>query len=274
MKFPIAFQLYTVRDDMEKDFEGVLKKVKGLGYDGVEFAGLYDKDPQYIKGLLKENGLEAVSAHVPYEHLMADTDGTLKAYADVGCKYVAIPYLQEDDRPGGAKFDETIANLKMIGLKAKDLGMTLLYHNHDFEFEKIGDEYGLDVLYKEVPADILEVEPDTCWIKIAGEDPPSYIRKYKGRVPVVHLKDYHLPGDKPLKLYDLMGMMMDETMDDSEKFDFRAVGYGMQDFPPILEAAADVGAKWVVVEQDMPSRGSTAFECAEKSINYLKSIMK
>lgn len=80
----------------------------------------------------------------------------------------------------------------MPGKVAKELGMTLLYHNHDFEFEKINGKYALDILYKEVPADLLETEMDTCWGNVDGEYPPPYIRKYRGRAPVVHLKELSL----------------------------------------------------------------------------------
>ena len=70
-KFPIALQLYSVRDDLEKDFEGTLKKVKELGYDGVEFAGLYGKSPAEVKALCEKYGLVPISAHVPFVDLMA-----------------------------------------------------------------------------------------------------------------------------------------------------------------------------------------------------------
>ena len=65
INFPIALQLYSVRDDMAADFEGTLKKVKELGYDGVEFAGLYGKTAAEVKALCEEIGLTPISAHVP-----------------------------------------------------------------------------------------------------------------------------------------------------------------------------------------------------------------
>ena len=83
-----------------------------------------------------------------------------------------------------------IEGAKVLGEAAKKKGMTLLYHNHDFEFALIDGEYALDVLYREVPASLLETELDICWVNISGEDPAAYIRKYAGRAPVVHLKDF------------------------------------------------------------------------------------
>ena len=192
-KFPIALQLYSVRDDLEKDFEGTLKKVKELGYDGVEFAGLYGKSPAEVKALCEKYGLVPISAHVPFVDMMADPEKVLGDYAAIGCRFVAIPYLTEEYRPGTDGFQKTIEGARLLGETAKKLGMTLLYHNHDFEFAKIDGKYALDVLYDTVPADLLQTELDTCWVNVGGENPAAYVRKYTGRAPVVHLKDFFLP---------------------------------------------------------------------------------
>lgn len=267
--FPIALQLYSVRDDMAADFEGTLKKVKALGYDGVEFAGLYGKSAAEIKKMCDEIGLVPISAHVPFVEMINDPD-LLKTYSEIGCKYVVIPYLTEEYRPGADKFDEVIEGAKMLGKKANELGMKLCYHNHDFEFVKINGEYALDILYKEVPADLLSPQLDTCWVNVGGENPSDYIRKYAGRIEIVHLKDF--TGSKSENMYALIGIDDDKKKEASGGFEFHPVGYGLQNFPAILDASKEVGAKWVVVEQDSPSMGKTPLECAEMSINYLKKI--
>jgi sugar phosphate isomerase/epimerase len=272
MSFPIALQLYSVREDLAKDFEGTLRKVKALGYEGVEFAGLYGYKPETIHQLLKEIGLIPASAHVPFGDLMADPQGMVNVYAEIGCKYIAIPYLTPEYRPNAEKFSEVIEGAKVLGKAAKERGLTLLYHNHDFEFEKINGEYALDILYKSVSADLLQTEIDTCWVNVAGEDPAAYLQKYAGRSPVVHLKDFVMPGKRPEKMYELIGIKDDKKGSEVEAFEFRPLGLGAQNFPKILEACKAVGAKWVVVEQDQPSMGKTAMECAETSLNYLASI--
>ena len=108
MNFPIGLQLYSVREDLEKDFEGTLRKVKALGYDAVEFAGLFGHGAEEVRNLCKEIGLIPLSAHVPFVDMMNDPDGVLKVYADIGCKFVVIPYLTEEYRPGQPKFGEVI----------------------------------------------------------------------------------------------------------------------------------------------------------------------
>jgi sugar phosphate isomerase/epimerase len=272
MSFPIALQLYSVREDLANDFEGTLRKVKALGYDGVEFAGLFGHKPETIKKLLKEIGLTPISAHVPFANLVADPQGLVNAYAEIGCKYIVIPYLTPEYRPNGEKFKDVIEGAKIVGKTAQDHGLTLLYHNHDFEFQKINGEYALDVLYKSVPADLLQTQIDTCWVNVAGEDPAAYLRKYLGRSPVVHLKDFVMPGKKPEKMYELIGIQADKKETEVAAFEFRPLGFGAQDFPKILQACKAVGTEWVVVEQDRPSMGKTAMECAEASLKYLASI--
>lgn len=272
MKFPIALQLYSVRDLLEKDLEGGLKQVKELGYDGVELAGLYDHTAAEVKEILDRVGIQAVSAHVPFTDMLEDPEGVLSDYAMLGCRYVAIPYVSDEYRPGHEGFKDLIEGAKVLGEAARKKGMTLLYHNHDFEFALIDGEYALDVLYREVPASLLETELDICWVNISGEDPASYIRKYAGRAPVVHLKDFMLKGDKPEQMYQLLGKEEKQNARNEGNFEFRPVGSGLQDIPSVLAASADAGAEWVVVEQDAPSMGKTSMECAKLSIDYLRTL--
>ena len=158
---PIAVQVYSVREEAERDFAGTMKKLGEMGYDGVELAGLYGKSEEEIR----------------------DSN-------------IVIPWLGEDRRFGAALYEETIKGIPVISEGCKKHGMTLLYHNHDFEFAKTPDgTYALDQLYAEVPADVLGAEPDTCWIKVGGPDPSEWLKKYSGRCPLVHVKDFRRKAD-------------------------------------------------------------------------------
>lgn len=269
MAFPVAIQVFSVREDAKANLYATLKEIKKMGYDGVEFAGLYGHTPEEVRDMCADIGLVPLSAHVPYVDMVADPEGVLGQYATIGCRYVVIPYLTEEYRPGNDKFDEVIKNASMLGAVANKLGMTLLYHNHDFEFMKLDGKYALDILYDSVSADLLQTELDMCWVNIGGEKPVDYLLKYTGRSPVVHLKDFW--GEKSEDMYELIGI--DKKLPTRPaNFEFRPVGSGKQDFPSILKAAEQAGATWVVVEQDKPSMGLTALECAAKSRAYLKSI--
>lgn len=269
-KFPVAIQVYSIRKDAEANLFGTLKKLKDLGYDGVEFAGLYGHKPEEVRNMCAFLGLVPLSAHVPYLDMIKDPEGVLGDYKTIGCKYVAVPYLTPEYRPGTPAFPEVIKNIAMLGEVCNKLGMTLLYHNHDFEFTKLDGKYALDVLYEEVPASLLQTELDTCWVNVGGEDPAAYLTKYSGRAPVLHLKDF--VGTKSEHMYQLIGIDDKEQGKQDQKFAFRPVGYGKQDFPKILAAAEPAGVQWVVVEQDQPTEENTPMECAEMSRNYLKSL--
>lgn len=268
MKFPVAVQVYSVRGDAEADFRGTLEKIKKMGYDGVEFAGLYGYAAEDVKKMCEEIGLVPVSAHIPLVDLIEDTEAAIAPYITIGCKYVAVPYLNEDYRPGTDKWLYTVESVRKIGEVCKKKGVKLLYHNHDFEFVKLGDEYALDMLYNTVPEELLATELDTCWVNIGGENPSEYVRKYSGRAPVVHLKDF--AGKRVENMYELIGIAKKVTA--SEGFEFRPVGYGHQDFYNILAACEDAGTEWIIVEQDRPSMHKTPLECIELSRAYLKTL--
>lgn len=265
----LALQLYSVRENLEKDFYGTLKTVKAMGYEGGELAGLYGKSAAEVKAIFEELDLVPISAHVAYQDLMPDIDGLVKVYKEIGCKYIVIPYLPQDLRYGTEKYPKVVEDMKKIGEVCRDNGLTLLYHNHDFEFEKTSDgKYVLDALYDEIGADLLQTEIDTCWVNVGGENPCDYVRKYTGRAPIVHLKDFY--GTRSKNMYKLIGIQNEEEQ--SASFEFRPLGYGVQDVQAIVDAAKDAGASWIIAEQDEPSMGKTRLECAKMSIDYMKDV--
>jgi sugar phosphate isomerase/epimerase len=188
----------------------------------------------------------------------------------IGIQYIAVPYLDESLRPGSSGFSGAIRTIRSFGSLCRQAGITLLYHNHDFEFCRISGEYGLDFLYAAIPPEDLQTELDTCWVKYAGEDPASYIRKYAGRCPVVHLKDY-AGGKGGSTPYALIGKEDSAVKTNNATFQFRPLGYGCQDIPSLVVAGLESGAKWFVVEQDLPLEGKP-LEDARKSIGTLLKI--
>ncbi len=270
-KLPIGLQLYSVRDDMQKDFAGTLKKVKEMGYDAVEFAGLYGHSAEEVKALCDELGLNPVSAHVGLPLMAADIEGEVKTYAEIGCKFMVIPWSDGKNLPGGADYDKFLADIKKYAAVMRKYGIKLCYHNHDFEFEKIDGKNKLDILYADTdPAD-LQTQVDTCWARVGGVDPAEYVKKYTGRAPIVHIKDYF--GSKSANMYDLIdGGEVEANDKEVAPFELRPVGYGVQDVAAVLAAAEAAGAGIVIVEQDNPSLGKTPMECAKMSIDYIRSL--
>ena len=173
-------------------------------------------------------------------------------------------------RYGTEKYPEVVEGIKKIGEVCNKYGITLLYHNHDFEFAKTeGGEYVLDALYNEIGRDLLKTEIDTCWVNVGGENPSAYVRKYTGRAPVVHLKDFD--GEKNKNMYKLIGIDSEET-EVKNTFEFRPLGYGRQNVQAIVDAAKDAGAEWIIAEQDEPSMGKSRLECAQMSMDYMQNI--
>jgi len=271
MSLPVALQLYSVRDEYTTDMQGTLAKVKALGYTGVELAGLGDQDPATVKKALDDAGLTCISSHVPYDVIISNPEKIFADYKLVGCEYVAIPWLDMDKAPGGKGFAAILPEIERLGKIARDCGITLLYHNHDFEFRKVDGVYGLDMLYDQVPAEYLQTQIDTCWVKVVGINPAEYISKYKGRAPLVHLKDFIMGEKTTGALYDLIGADGEPEKADMSEFSFKPVGHGVQDMPSILQASKDAGAKWVIVEFDQ-SPEHPPLETARISREYLKGL--
>ncbi len=268
MALPIAIQLYSVRDTAEQDFEYTAKTLKNMGYMGVEFAGLYGRTPKEIAKIIASIGLEPLSAHVPFDDMRSDMEKVIRDYKDIGCNHIAIPWLAECDRPNGANYKKTVEDISRFADMADKSGLTISYHNHDFEFVRTENgNYALDELYVSVP--VLKAELDTCWVSVAGEDPVKYIEKYANRIPLLHLKDYF--GGKTENMYGLIGSN-EAKKEESSAFEFRPVGYGKIDFKSVLDAAQKCGVTWCIVEQDEPSMGKSRFECAKMSINTVKDL--
>lgn len=270
-KRPVAYQIYSARDEAAADLNGVLKQLKGMGYDGVEFAGFYGHTAEEVKAMLEENGLTAISSHVALNLIREDPFGVISYHQKIGCSYIAVPYTGDADRPGGPNFGKTLNDIRNFAELCKKAGIQLLYHNHDFEFVTISGQFGLDFIYDVVGEEYLQTELDMCWVKYAGQNPAEYIKKYAGRCPVVHLKDFVgvKSGDK--NPYALIGDENSEANQDTTAFEFRPVGYGCQNVPEIVESAIACGAKWFVVEQDQ-SLTRPPLEAAQMSIDTLKKI--
>ena len=245
-KLPVALQLYTVRDQTEKDFAGTVRKVAKMGYNSVEFAGTGELSAAECKALLDELNLKAVGPHSGIHLLVNELDAQLDYFAELGAPYITCPFLPEPYRVESA-FSETVALFERIGKACKARDMQFCYHNHAFEFEnRVGDKTLFDAIYDETDPDLVKGEIDVYWVTFAGLDPAKLIAARSGRFPLIHLKDM-TAGDEPT---------------------FAEVGEGIIDMPAIFRASEANGATWYVVEQDRCQRPS--LESAEISLNNLK----
>jgi len=270
-KFKVGVQLYSVRDEASRDFAGTLQALKDMGYEGAELAGTYGLSAEQIRKASADAGLELFSAHVPLSDLRNDPEGTVALYRAIGCRWITVPYLAPEDRPQAGTFGKTIEDVKKISEVCRENGIQLCYHNHDFEFFRMPDgRYALDVLYESLTPAQLQTQLDTCWVHVAGVDPAAYLRKFAGRAPTVHLKDYD--GDKSEDMYALIGIKK-ERDPNAKPFDYRPVGSGKMPIPEVIRAAEDAGTEWLIVEQDEPAKGDTRMNSVLRSIEYLKTVL-
>ena len=269
---PVMLQLYNVREELKKDFDGTLEEIAKIGYKYVELAlaQSFGKTSAQIKASLDKAGLIAISAHVPYRDMIADPDSVVGFHTDIGCKYIVVPFLNDEDRSTGPHYEEVKKGIARLGEVVNKKGAILLYHNHDFEFVDYKGKYALDDLFESIPPELLQTEIDVCWVRVSGVDPAEYILKYTGRSTVVHLKDFDSSGEKTIKAeYELIGE--EKKARGAGPFPFRTLGQGILDIPGIIKAAEKAGSQWLVVEQDLPSPGKTPIECARESFDYLSN---
>lgn len=271
-KFKIGLQLYSVREEMEKDMDATLKKVKEMGYECVEFAGYFGKSAEEVRAMLDKYGLEAVSVHQVYEVFLQDEKANIDYLKTIGVKYCAIPGMGREKHAGGDAFEKTVEEITSVAKALKANGIQLCYHNHDFEYEKYDGKFLIDHLYDAVPADLLQPEFDTCWIKYSGNDPVEYINKYAGREEILHLKDFVSDKFAQGPVYALIDNEgKSGEAENKNSFECRPVGSGVQDCKPILEAAEKAGIEYLIVEQDEWPTAS-ALESAKMSREYLKTL--
>lgn len=273
-KFKIGLQLYSVRDQMEQDMAATLKAVKAMGYDYVEFAGYFGKSAEEIRALLDEIGLTCPSIHQGLDFYVQGGQEAVDFVKRLGISYSAIPWYTAEKLAGSPDWEETKKLFISCGKLLKENGIQMLYHNHDFEFVKVGDKYKHDYIMEEIPRDLLKPEFDTCWVRYAGEDPCKYLAKYAGEVKVVHLKDFsckHLAAGPAYALIDATGKPVPAVSKEENEFRFRPLGQGMQDFPSILEACEKAGTEYLIVEQDQHYE-IPSLEAVRMSREYLRTL--
>lgn len=267
----IGLQLYSVRDKMQESVEDTLRAVKEMGYDYVEFAGYFDHTAEELAALLKKYDLGCVSVH---QALGFYRDGGAEAVEFVkrlGVTYSVIPWYSKDAYTA-EEMPKTLAFFREMIKLVEDGGLTMLYHNHDFELAPFGDTTILDTLFENVAG--LNPEFDTCWLKYAGYDPCKYLADYAGRYKIVHLKDFtctELAAGPVYALIDKNGNEIKPKSRDENGFRFRPVGSGMQDIPAIIKAAIAGGAEYFIVEQDACYE-QDSLDAARESREYLRSL--
>lgn len=244
-RFGIALQTYTVRNEMAADYQGTLRQIAQMGYPAVQLSDTGGMSVEEARQFLDSLGLRVFGGHFGLQQLEDSLDKVLQIAKGLGMEYIILPWLAEELRRTAEDWKSLARRLNVIGQKVVDAGFTFCYHNHSFEFQQFDGKYALDILYENTDPRLVQAEIDTYWVKHGGEDPAAYIRKYAGRVPILHLKDMAPDGS------------------------FAEVGHGILDWDSIFQAAAESGVRWMAVEQDECQR--PPLESARMSLEFLRS---
>ncbi len=242
----IGLQLYTVRDHLQKDFIGTLGKVAEIGYRHLEFAGYGNMAAKDLRKALDDLGLRAVSAHAGA--VLREPLREIEYAQELGIAYLVFPWLPEEMRRHVEDYRALGERLNEVGATCAAHGITLCYHNHAFEFERVtqSGEYGFDLLYAAAAPENLQAELDTYWIERADLSAIEYLDKMAGRCPLAHLKD----------------------MAAGDGREFAELGAGILPIADIAAAARKAGARYLFVEQDICRRDS--LESVAASLAFLK----
>lgn len=266
MALPIAIQLYSLRNTVSNDVEGTLMALKEMGYDGVEFAGLYGKNAKEIRAICERVGLVPISSHIVFPNIYDELDKHINDSVSLGVKYVAISYLHRDYHKGGESHEGVYDKIKQISARFREKGITLLYHNHSFEMCEFEGKRLHEWLFEAMTENELQPELDTGWIEVELGEAEQYIRKFKNRCDLVHVKSYYGKDG-----YDDLVHSPDEIKQ-RDKYDFCNFKRGRLDVGAIVRASEESGAKWLIVEQDRPEPDHTELDSARININVLRSL--
>ncbi len=250
----LSVQLWSIKDDVAKDFEGTLKKLKTMGFQGVEFAGNfgpYANDPKGLKAFLEKTGLKASGAHVHFDKLTPETfDATVAFYKAIDCNYLIIPMDKRAFTPEGAK--EVAADLEALQKKLAPHGMHTGYHNH--KPEMLGDKGKTpwDVIGTGTSHDVI-LQQDVGWTEVAGKDPVEFVKAYPGRTITTHYKaSAPEPGNKEHPI----------------------IGQDTTDWKALIQANKTIGGTlWLVVEQESYPEGMSPMQSVEASLKGLQQII-
>ena len=243
---PIGLQLYSVREQRPKNFDGTLKQIGGLGYREVEAAGFFGHSASDVKLAMKAAGLNCVSAHYPLAQLQAGKlDAVISYGKELGLKYIVCssPMLKDPSRVKAGNFSSAMDAMTLddwrwnaeqfnqLGTKVKAAGMQFGYHNHVAEFHPENGTIPYNELLRLTDPAKVTMEMDCGWVIVGGQNPVTYLKRYPARISMLHVKDFKMgaPGSEPVST---------------------ELGRGTIDYVPIFKAAKAAHIKHYFIEQE------------------------
>lgn len=248
----VGLQLWSIRDDVKRDFEGTLTQVARMGFEGVEFAGelgRFANDAPGLKTFMDKTGLKCAGAHTNFDALSAARfDATVAYYKTVGCTNLVIGMDKRAFQKEGAA--EVAKELSALSGKLTPLGMKIGYHNHAEEMAGPDGQTTWDVIATGTPkASILQ--QDVGWTTFAGKDPVAIVKRYPGRTISTHFKPKFAQGTTGTHI----------------------IGQDKTDWAGVTRAVRSVGGtEWIIVEQEDYPDGMSPMASVAASMKGLQAV--
>jgi sugar phosphate isomerase/epimerase len=266
---PLGLQLYSVRDLLPKDYEGTLHQLSAIGYREVEAAVFFGRSASDVKHAMDQAGLHCVSAHYSYADLAPHLDEVIQFGKTLGLEYIICASPGLPDGSHAKSTDNKIVREAMtlddwrwnaeqfnrIGERVNAAGIKFGYHNHTAEFRAISGLVIYDELLRLTDPTKVTMEMDCGWVIVGGKNPVDYLRRYPGRISMLHVKDFKLSG---------------AAASDTAPPPSAELGRGSIDYRPIFAAASKANITHVFIEQeqyDMPP-----MEALKIDAEYMKAL--
>ena len=251
LKMPLGFQSWIVREKIANDFSGTIKMVAEMGYQSIEmcspvgyenlgFGGLLKYKPKELKKIINEAGLSWISTHYGMDELRQHLDDRIEFANESGQKQMILSSFGLPEKATISDWLKAADELNIIGEKSKKSGIQMGYHNHDMEFEKIGDTLIYDALMNQFDSDLVKMQFQVAVIS-KGYKAATYFSKYPGRFISAHLADWS----------------------DTEKKNV-AIGKGIVDWKEFFAFIKTGGVKNIFVEMGL--------ETFKESASYLRNL--
>jgi sugar phosphate isomerase/epimerase len=241
--------MYTVRNEVEADYPGTLRKVAEMGYKAVQAGPNAKHNTQQVRKMMDDLGLVSAGMHMGIDMLEKDFNKAVDMAKEIGTPFCIVSWMPEERRKDAAGWIRTAKVMTELGAKVKAAGLQLRYHNHSFEFHPFGGKCGYEIFFENVDPELVGNEIDTYWVRHGNEDPVAHLKKYAGRIQTVHFKDMGRGPDRPMV----------------------PVGTGILDWPKIIAACKKGGAQFAAVEQDTCDPLSP-LEAARISLENLRKL--
>ncbi len=244
--------LYTVRDEMDKDPEGTLDRIAEIGYNWLEAANysngrFYGFKPSEFRKKVESRGMKLISSHNSLDP--ENLDEVVGAASEAGLRYLVIPSLSRGQMSSSEGLRQAAEFMNTAGLKCRDNGIMLGFHNHTAEFMAVEGLIPYDLFLDNTDTELVTFQVDIAWMTASGNDPVDYFKRYPGRFALWHVKDLSVEKE-------------DATLGD-----------GTIDFAPVFAEKEISGMKYFFVEQDY-SRTRTPLENIDISHDFLiKNIL-